>query len=54
MVCTIKDDLKDGLLEKCREIGLKTVSLGIENKWKFYQSFQLYKIIKTFKPDRCV
>lgn len=51
MVCTIKDDLKDGLLEKCREIGLKTVSLGIENKWKFYQSFQLYKIIKTFKPD---
>ncbi len=51
IVCTIKDDLEGGLLDKCRDIGIKTASLGIENKWKFYKSVQLYKIIKEFHPD---
>lgn len=51
MICTIKDDLKEGLLDKARNIGIKTTSLGIDNKWKFYKSFQLYKIIKDFNPD---
>lgn len=51
MVCTIKDDLKEGLLDKCRGIGIKTVSLGVENKWKFYKTIQMYKIIKEFNPD---
>ena len=50
MVCTIKDDLQDGLLEKARGLEIKTASLGLENKWKFYQSFRLYKIIKEFNP----
>lgn len=51
MVCTIKDDLKGGLLDRCRDIGIKTTTLGVENKWKFYKSFQLHKIIKEFNPD---
>ncbi len=51
MVCTIKDDLEGGLLDKCRGIGIKATSFGVENKWKFYKSFQLYKIIKEFNPD---
>lgn len=50
MVCTIKDDLKEGLLEKSRDIGIKAATLGVENKWKFYKSFQLFKIIKEFNP----
>ncbi len=51
LVCTIKDDLEDGLLDKSRGIGIKIHSLGIENKVKFYKSLQLYKIIKEFNPD---
>ena len=51
MVCTIKDDLEGGLLDKVRGIGIKTAALGIENKWKFYLSFRRYKIIKDFNPD---
>lgn len=51
MVCTIKDDLKEGLLEKSRDIGIKAATLGVKNKWEFYKSFQLFKIIKDFNPD---
>ena len=51
MICTIKDDLKEGLLDKARSIGIKTASFGVDNKWKFYKCFQLYKIIKDFNPD---
>lgn len=51
MVCTIKNDLEDGLLDKVRDIGMQTASLCVENKWQFCKSFRLYKIIKDFNPD---
>ncbi len=51
MVCTIKDDLDDQLLDKLRKLGIKTSCLGLNKKWKIWKVFYLYKLIKKFKPD---
>lgn len=50
-VCTIKDDLKDQLLDRLRERNIKTACLKLDEKWKIWKIFGLCKIIKDFKPD---
>lgn len=51
MVITIKDDLREGLLEKLRGKGIKTACLGVDKRWKFYKLWRLFPLIKEFKPD---
>src|SRR6056297_2766918 len=51
MVCTIKDDLEGGLLDKLKEEKIKTECLNLDKKWKIWKVFKLYEILKTFSPD---
>ena len=50
-VCTIKDNLKDQLLDKLDKRNIKTDCLELNKKWKVWKIFKLFSIIKNFKPD---
>ncbi len=50
LVCTIKDKDKD-LLLKLKNKGIKTKTLGLNEKWQFLKVLKLVIIIKQFKPN---
>lgn len=51
MVCTLKDDLGNQLLDRLRKQGIKTNCLHLDRKWKFWRVFGLFGIVRRFKPD---
>lgn len=51
LVCAIKGEQEGPLLEKIREKGIKTKSLNVNSKWRFYKVFQFYSLLKKEKPD---